>query len=85
MRKSEFTSGNVESGTYPQNLAGDPRSIARAITLVENGGNDASAVMKAFFRIPARLQLSELRFPRARKISLVDKLGSGLSGKRATK
>jgi len=47
----------------PKILAGDPRSIARAITLVENGGNDASSVMKAVFPHTGKAQLSELPVP----------------------
>ena len=31
-------------------LAGDPRSVARAITTVENGGAGAAGLMKAVFR-----------------------------------
>ncbi len=31
------------------NCSGKPRSIARAITLVENGGDEAAEMMKAVF------------------------------------
>jgi LAO/AO transport system kinase len=56
-------------------LAGDSRSIARAITLVENGNNDAAGVMKAVFPKTGNAKVIGITgSPGAGKSSLVDKL-----------
>lgn len=55
--------------------AGDPRTVARAITLVENGGEGAAALMKEVF--PQTGQATVIGItgsPGAGKSSLVDKL-----------
>ena len=54
---------------------GDTRSIARAITKIENGANDAAEVMKAVFpRTGNALIIGITGSPGAGKSSLVDKL-----------
>jgi LAO/AO transport system kinase len=54
---------------------GDPRSIARAITKVENGANDAAELMKAIFpQTGNALIIGITGSPGAGKSSLVDKL-----------
>ena len=56
-------------------LAGDPRSVARAITIVENGGPDAAGLMKAVFRSTGKATVIGITgAPGAGKSSLVDKL-----------
>lgn len=56
-------------------LQGDPRSIARAITAVENGASDASDVMKSIFPHTGKaLVIGITGAPGAGKSSLVDKL-----------
>jgi len=56
-------------------LAGDPRSVARAITAVENGGSDAAGLMKAVFRSTGKATVIGITgAPGAGKSSLVDKL-----------
>ena len=56
-------------------LAGDPRTIARAITLVENGGEGAAALMKSVFPKTGRATVIGITgAPGAGKSSLVDKL-----------
>ena len=56
-------------------LNGDPRSIARAITKVENGAEDAAHLMKAVFpRTGNALIIGITGAPGAGKSSLVDKL-----------
>ncbi len=55
--------------------AGDPRTIARAITLVENGGEGAAALMKAVFpQTGTATVIGITGSPGAGKSSLVDKL-----------
>lgn len=54
---------------------GEPRTIARAITKIENGANDAAEVMKAVFpRTGNALIIGITGSPGAGKSSLVDKL-----------
>src|SRR5258706_6003927 len=54
---------------------GDPRSIARAITKVENGSDDAVELMKAVYPKTGRAQIIGITgSPGAGKSSLVDKL-----------
>src|SRR5215210_1495325 len=56
-------------------LAGEPRSIARAITLVENGGQGAADLMKAIFPKTGKAMVIGITgSPGAGKSSLVDKL-----------
>ncbi len=56
-------------------LAGDPRTVARAITLVENGGEGAAALMKAVFPQTGKATVIGISgSPGAGKSSLVDKL-----------
>jgi len=56
-------------------LRGDPRSIARAITAVENGASDAAALMKGIFPHTGKaLVVGITGAPGAGKSSLVDKL-----------
>jgi LAO/AO transport system kinase len=56
-------------------LAGDPRTIARAISAVENGADDASDLMKAVFPNTGKaLIIGITGSPGAGKSSLVDKL-----------
>jgi len=56
-------------------LAGAPRSVARAITMVENGGADAAGLMKAVFRSTGKATVIGITgAPGAGKSSLVDKL-----------
>ena len=56
-------------------LNGEPRAIARAITTIENHGDNASAVMKAVFPETGRaLVVGITGAPGAGKSSLVDKL-----------
>jgi LAO/AO transport system kinase len=56
-------------------LAGEPRSIARAITLVENGGDGAAELMKAIFPETGKAMVIGITgSPGAGKSSLVDKL-----------
>ena len=56
-------------------LRGDPRSIARAITAVENGASDGAALMKGIFPHTGKaLVVGITGAPGAGKSSLVDKL-----------
>jgi len=56
-------------------LRGDPRSIARSITAVENGASDAAALMKGIFPHTGKaLVVGITGAPGAGKSSLVDKL-----------
>lgn len=56
-------------------LAGEPRAIARAITLVENGAANSSAIMKAVFpKTGNAVVIGITGAPGAGKSSLVDKL-----------
>ena len=56
-------------------LGGEPRAIARAITTVENHGEDAAALMKAIFpKTGNALVVGITGAPGAGKSSLVDKL-----------
>src|SRR5437016_9179216 len=57
--------------------AGDARAIARAISRVENGAGDASALMKEIFPLTGRgLVIGITGAPGAGKSSLVDKLAA---------
>jgi putative protein kinase ArgK-like GTPase of G3E family len=49
-------------------FTGDTRSVARAITKVENGTDDAAELMKAFFRDGERFDYRHNRFARCGKI-----------------
>lgn len=56
-------------------IDGDPRSIARAITTVENGGDDAAELMKTVFPHTGNAVIIGITgSPGAGKSSLVDKL-----------
>ena len=56
-------------------FAGEPRSIARSITLVENGGDGAAELMKAIFPKTGKATVIGITgSPGAGKSSLVDKL-----------
>jgi LAO/AO transport system kinase len=56
-------------------FSGDPRSVARAITLVENASADAAGLMKAIFPRTGKAQIIGITgAPGAGKSSLVDKL-----------
>ena len=56
-------------------LRGDPRSIARSITAVENGASDAAALMKGIFPHTGKALIVGITgAPGAGKSSLVDKL-----------
>lgn len=56
-------------------FSGEPRAIARAITTIENHGDDAAALMKAVFpRTGKALIVGITGSPGAGKSSLVDKL-----------
>ncbi|HEX3101931.1 MAG TPA: methylmalonyl Co-A mutase-associated GTPase MeaB [Pyrinomonadaceae bacterium] len=56
-------------------LAGDPRSIARSITKVESGSDDAAALMKTVFPHTGKAMVIGITgSPGAGKSSLVDKL-----------
>jgi LAO/AO transport system kinase len=58
-------------------FAGNPRAVARAITKVENGADDASAIMKeVFLRTGNALVIGITGSPGAGKSSLVDKLAT---------
>ncbi len=58
-------------------FAGNPRAVARAITKVENGAEDASAIMKEVFRHTGNaLVIGITGSPGAGKSSLVDKLAT---------
>jgi LAO/AO transport system kinase len=72
-------SGEAMSGaqTIDRILAGDPRAVARAISKVEDGADDASALMKAVFPHTGRgLVVGVTGSPGAGKSSLVDKLAA---------
>ncbi|MBK9215373.1 MAG: methylmalonyl Co-A mutase-associated GTPase MeaB [Chloracidobacterium sp.] len=65
----------TKSESFKQLLHGQPRSIARAITLVENGGDAAAELMKAVFPKTGRASVIGITgAPGAGKSSLVDKL-----------
>ena len=73
MRKWDFVLMDTE--LIQKLLAGDPRTVARAITLVENGGEGAAALMKAVFPQTGRATVIGITgAPGAGKSSLVDKL-----------
>ena len=56
-------------------LAGEPRFVARAITMVETGGDQAAAIMKGVFAATGRATVIGITgAPGAGKSSLVDKL-----------
>ena len=56
-------------------FAGEPRAIGRAITTIENGGEEASALMKAVFPRTGNAEIIGITgAPGAGKSSLVDKL-----------
>lgn len=56
-------------------LSGDPRSIARAITVAENGSSDSGELMKRIFPKTGRAKVIGITgSPGAGKSSLVDKL-----------
>lgn len=56
-------------------LAGDPRTVARAITKVENGADDAASLMRSVFPKTGRATVIGVTgAPGAGKSSLVDKL-----------
>src|SRR3954453_19246898 len=56
-------------------LSGDPRSIARAITRIENGGEGSAALMKAVYQKTGNAMVIGITgAPGAGKSSLVDKL-----------
>jgi LAO/AO transport system ATPase len=56
-------------------LAGEPRSVARAITRIENHSKDAAAIMKAVFPKTGKATIIGITgSPGAGKSSLVDKL-----------
>ncbi len=56
-------------------FSGEPRAIGRAITTIENGGEDASALMKAVFPRTGSAEIIGITgAPGAGKSSLVDKL-----------
>jgi LAO/AO transport system kinase len=56
-------------------FSGDARSVARAITLVENGSGQAAELMKSVFPKTGRAQVIGVTgAPGAGKSSLVDKL-----------
>jgi LAO/AO transport system kinase len=56
-------------------LAGDPRTVARAITKIENGGDGAAELMKAVFPNTGKATVIGITgAPGAGKSSLVDKL-----------
>jgi LAO/AO transport system kinase len=56
-------------------LRGDPRSIARAITLIENGGDGAASLMKAAYPHTGKAVVVGITgSPGAGKSTLVDKL-----------
>lgn len=61
--------------TTDQILEGNPRTIARAITAVENGGDSAAELMKAIFPRTGKAEIIGITgSPGAGKSSLVDKL-----------
>lgn len=70
------------TNTIDRLLAGEPRAVARAISKVEDGAEDASELMKAVFPHTGRgLVVGITGSPGAGKSSLVDKL-AGLYRKR---
>ena len=63
------------SGIVDRVRAGEPRSIGRAITTVENGGADAAELMKSIFPATGKATVIGITgAPGAGKSSLVDKL-----------
>ncbi|MET0753601.1 MAG: methylmalonyl Co-A mutase-associated GTPase MeaB [Pyrinomonadaceae bacterium] len=65
----------LETDFLDKLFGGDTRSVARAITKIENGANDASELMKAVFpRTGNALVIGITGSPGAGKSSLVDKL-----------
>src|SRR6476659_8798725 len=61
--------------TLEKLLAGEPRSIARAITKIENGGDGAAELMKVVFPNTGKATVIGITgSPGAGKSSLVDKL-----------
>jgi LAO/AO transport system kinase len=82
MRKSDFalprklTSNRmIDENKLGKILAGDLRAVARAITKVENGADDAADLMKAVFpRTGNAVVIGITGAPGAGKSSLVDKL-----------
>ena len=64
-------------------FTGDPRSVARAITKVESGSDDAAELMKAVFPQTGKaLVIGITGSPGAGKSSLVDKLALYYKGRR---
>jgi len=56
-------------------LGGEPRSIARAITVIENGSDDSAELMKEIYPATGRAVIIGITgSPGAGKSSLVDKL-----------
>ena len=65
----------LNSESISKLLKGEPRAIARAITLVENGGDGAAELMKAVFPKTGKATVIGITgSPGAGKSSLVDKL-----------
>lgn len=65
----------LETGFEQQIFDGNVRSVARAITMVERGSDDASALLKAIFPRTGRATVVGITgSPGAGKSSLVDKL-----------
>lgn len=76
MRKSTFDLFVMDNSELLEKLfSGNPRAVARAITKVENGANDASEIMKEVFpKTGNALVIGITGAPGAGKSSLVDKL-----------
>ncbi len=71
-----FRSSLMPDAEFLEKLfAGDPRTVARSITLAENGGNGAAELMKAVFpKTGNAMVIGITGSPGAGKSSLVDKL-----------
>src|SRR5205809_3834157 len=75
MRKSDFIRTMFNSDLIAKILNGESRSIARAISLAENGGPSAADLMKGIFPRTGRAAVIGITgSPGAGKSSLVDKL-----------